>query len=522
MLNAGHRRNPRQRLVEKAAGLSDIVASLRQLHVGGEYTLGAEAEIACLQLDEAAHQEPGAGQQHERQRDLGDDERAEHAVKPAAAAVASSLAQRVARLARRDDGGDHAERETSRQRDGKRERDRRQIERHLIEARYEDAIADQREQAAMAQRRDREARHTSGGGERQAFDEHLAHQSAPLRAKGGAHPELALARGAPRQLQIRDVDARHQQHEHHRADQRQERGTDLSDHLLLHVKEHHGPPGVALRLLMFQIGVDPSHLTERLIERDAVAHPRERVRAAAAVHRGKLCQAQTVGDEEVAFLADHGEGRGHHANHCLRSGVGGQRLAEDVLPGAETTTPEFVAQDDDFAGAEILVSGVGAAKQRLHAQRAKDVGRNHEPVNLIGAAVDDHRQARRPHHAQMLERVRALAPGDEIGRRDHVPAGAAAAGLPHGHDATGFAIRQRFDHHRAHDAEDGGGRADAEGERGQSRDSEARRPSQHAQSMAEVAGGVIDQRDEREERGLGVVAGRSHGEPPRLDGRFER
>ena len=188
----------------------------RKLHAGREHAFGAEAEVVALQLDEAAHQQTGAGQQHERQRHFGDDERAEHAVQPAAAAVTSAVAQRIARVARRDECRNETKDDAGRQRDDHRERDHRQIERHLVEPRNRNAIADQREQAAMTQRRDAQPRDAAGGREHQAFGEHLAHQPAASCAKRRSHAELALARGAPRQQQIRDVDAGHEQHEQRR------------------------------------------------------------------------------------------------------------------------------------------------------------------------------------------------------------------------------------------------------------------------------------------------------------------
>ena len=76
----------------------------------------------------------------------------------------------------------------------------------------------------------------AGGREHQAFGEHLAHQPAALGAKRGAHADLALARGASRQQQVGDVDARDEQHERDRADQREQRRPQLADHLLLQRK----------------------------------------------------------------------------------------------------------------------------------------------------------------------------------------------------------------------------------------------------------------------------------------------
>ena len=72
--------------------------------------------------------------------------------------------------------------------------------------------------------------------------------------------------------------------------------------------------------------------------------------------------------------------------------------------------------------------------------------------------------------------------------------GAAAVGFPHRHDPIGLMVRQRLQHHRAHDAEDRRGRADAEGQRHQRRGGEAGRPPQHASAMADIAHRVFEQR----------------------------
>ena len=94
-----------------------------------EHAVDAEAQVGALQLDEAAHQQAGAGEQDERQRHFGDHERAEHAVQPRAAAVTAAFAQRVAGGARRDECGDDPEEDPGRERDDQAERDDRQVER---------------------------------------------------------------------------------------------------------------------------------------------------------------------------------------------------------------------------------------------------------------------------------------------------------------------------------------------------------------------------------------------------------
>ena len=88
----------------------------------------------------------------------------------------------------------------------------------------------------MTQRGDAEPRDAAAGREHQTFGKHLAHQPPASGAKRRAHAELALARGAARQQQIRDVDAGHEQHQHDRADQREKRRPELPDHLFLQRK----------------------------------------------------------------------------------------------------------------------------------------------------------------------------------------------------------------------------------------------------------------------------------------------
>ena len=100
MLNPGQRGHARQGFAEEAVGLREVVARGRKLHARREHAFSAEAEVAALQLDEAAHQQTGAGKQHERQRHFGDDQRVEHAVRLAAAAVTPAIAQRIPRGAR--------------------------------------------------------------------------------------------------------------------------------------------------------------------------------------------------------------------------------------------------------------------------------------------------------------------------------------------------------------------------------------------------------------------------------------
>jgi hypothetical protein len=85
----------------------------------------------------------------------------------------------------------------------------------------------------VTQRRDAESRDAADGGEPKTFGEHLAHQPSAPRPERPPQAELALARRAARQQQVRDVDTRHEEDESHGADEGEQRWPELPDHLFL-------------------------------------------------------------------------------------------------------------------------------------------------------------------------------------------------------------------------------------------------------------------------------------------------
>ena len=251
-------------------------------------------------------------------------------------------------------------------------------------------------------------------------------------------------------------------------------------------QEDHRAPGVALWFFPREVGIDATHLSARLLERDARVEARHRVRAAAPAHGAKLLQRQAVWDEEIGALPGDGELGGHHADDRPRSGAGREAESQHVGPTAEPSLPELV-REHDHAIAGILRGGVGASPRGPHAEHLEDIRRDHHPGNLGGQSVEDHRHRGRADHPKVLECPRAFPPGDEVGRSYHVAAAATARRLPHGHEPIGLAVRQRGQHDRTHDAEDGGRGADAERERQQGADGEARRAVEQADAVAHVA-----------------------------------
>jgi hypothetical protein len=88
-----------------------------------------EPRIHVLELPEAADHQARADQEREGDRDLEDDQRAPHPVSDRAARRAvASLLQGLVQAATRREGGDQAERDSGRERDGEGEEENRPVD----------------------------------------------------------------------------------------------------------------------------------------------------------------------------------------------------------------------------------------------------------------------------------------------------------------------------------------------------------------------------------------------------------
>jgi hypothetical protein len=167
----------------------------------------------------APQQEPGGDEQHDRQRNLRDDERIADALsaEPAGRASRTGLQHRVERDARRDHRRAGAEHENDQRRHGGREEQHRDVERRLGSQRQ--AARHQPREVPERERRERDADDGARSGKHGALREQLADHTRVRCADGLPERELSLAARGPRQQQIRHVDARNQQDEHDGANQ---------------------------------------------------------------------------------------------------------------------------------------------------------------------------------------------------------------------------------------------------------------------------------------------------------------
>ena len=139
-------------------------------------------------------------------------------------------------------------------------------------------------------------------------------------------------------------------------------------------------------------------------------------------------------------------------------------VPKNVAAAAEARLPELVAEKDDAIVAfQIFLSGVQPPHGRLNSERRKRVRGNREASHFFGLAVQDHVDARRADHPQVVEGSVALAPLDEVGGADTLRGRLRRRLFSQTTTMrSGSAIGQRFEHHAADDAEDGRGRANPE------------------------------------------------------------
>ena len=200
-----------------------------------------------------------------------------------------------------------------------------------------------------------------------------------------------------------------------------------------------------------------------------------------------------VGLQEVEAARQHPDDR-------ERLAVDEERLADDARVAAVAALPQPVGQDDDPVPARHLLLGQeGAAHGRPHAEHREERRRDADAADLLGDSIAAHRPRHRVEPVappdDVVERPALRAPVEEVARRRrdvvvHRPA-LRRVHVADAHEAIDVRERRRAEEEVVGDREDGGGRADPEGE-GQHRDErEAGVPPRAAQRVADVADEVL-------------------------------
>ncbi len=201
---------------------------------------------------------------------------------------------------------------------------------------------------------------------------------------------------------------------------------------------------------------------------------------------GRLRRQRSAAEEQTHV-------RRHHADDGDAAAVELNGAADDGRIAGEAALPETVAQDRDrVVSLRTFIVGERAPDQRRDAERREEVGRDVHADDFFRRARSGQVDAVVVERRDPLECRRALAPADEVRRREHVGAARPPrVGFPHHDQASGIAERQRLEQHRVDDREDRRVRADAQRERQHRDRREARRAQAQTDGVADVLKDVV-------------------------------
>ncbi len=155
---------------------------------------------------------------------------------------------------------------------------------------------------------------------------------------------------------------------------------------------------------------------------------------------------------------------------------------------AEAILPDTIGEEDDPVTADgaLLFGEAATERQRVPvAHHPEEPGRGKARQHVLRPVGRGQVDAPAAPRVEVVERGRLALPGDEVpGRdRDALPAEL----RPHHHQRLGVAIRQRREEGAVDDAENGGGRSDAEGEHHDRQARERWGPAEQSDGESRVA-----------------------------------
>ena len=204
-----------------------------------EHAVGPDAGIHRLKAHDAAEHQPGADEEHERDRHLRDDERAAKRAPPGRNRPAAFLNRgREAHAARQRGNG--ADEHAGRGRDPQREQQNGPVQRNLLRPGRE--LSGERDEQIHRDRREEEA--DDGAGERQqrALGQELPDQAPSARAERHPDRQLALALQQPREEQVGDARADDEEEKPRGAEQNPERRPEPARQLVAQRHRRRGEP----------------------------------------------------------------------------------------------------------------------------------------------------------------------------------------------------------------------------------------------------------------------------------------
>jgi hypothetical protein len=300
-----------------------------------------------------------------------------------------------------------------------RERDDHGIDGRAFETRY---VGGRRgDERVHTPPRQRQAAGACEQGKDETFGEQLTHDPTAPRAKRYPDRELAGARRAASEQEVRDISARDQQDEPDGAEQREQPTPVVPDELVHHRRQRKIELAVLLRKAHAKALGVALELCERLFLRNAGLQPRVDLIPMFVVH-GLPFGGEGHWYPQILGLGREVECRGHDAKDFVGPAVQADPLADDGRISGEAAGPEPMAQDDDLFPARLILFGgedaascgtdtknIEEACGGLHPDDALDVLR----ISHVEARIDDRRRG-----------AETLGRGDSV----HVVARGARAG----------------------------------------------------------------------------------------------
>ncbi len=273
--HAGRRADAVQQVVvERRHRARALEAVVRDRQREGQQLLDLEAHVDARQADEPADGEAAAREKRQREPELdrrraraaGDDGR-RATLRPDSLSAALMLKREACHAgasaeqdARQRHGGEGEEQDRNAEPDVGFGRQR--VRRHQRHDRVEESC------------RQRHAEHAADDGEDHALGDELADDDPARGAAGAADGQLALPRRAASEHEVRDVRARDEQHERHRAEQQPQAVDELViEEIVLEQLDAGAPSGVRGGELGGETLGHGDHVVVRLGERDVRLQP---------------------------------------------------------------------------------------------------------------------------------------------------------------------------------------------------------------------------------------------------------
>ena len=374
--------------------LALAVAREVEVEPRGQDPLGVEARVDLAEPPERPQHQARAGEKHEGDRDLGDDQKVAHLQ-----ATGSRRGRIPAVLQSRDEAPPRRERGDQPEADAREQRDRQREEEDR--ARHHDLRGARREPRREQDEKlppghgDAEAQRSADDRDDDAFRQKLAGEPPPPRSERRAQRHLPLAAHETGQREVRDVGAGDEQDEADRGGEQQERRAGVPRELLAEGNghdRHAGRDGIVLGVVVRHFGRDFREILARALERRPLLEAGEREEhPGVPVVLDLFARAEGAGgDRHVdVVLVGIARNRRQDPDDRVRPVVHAEDLADDLRIAAEASHPVLVREHEHrFGAVPVLALQEGPPEDGLHAHEIEEVRRDDAGLRRARARVD--------------------------------------------------------------------------------------------------------------------------------------